>query len=208
MINQIVKSTLVTLVFLLTVQFSYAQKNACQPSFNEIRVSGNIEVELIPGSRSVLEFKSNKNEAEWAVEAGKLMIRHLQKSDELVKVKIVYNELTKLVAAGGAKFNSGQPMNENDLELLLLNNSQGDLSLESQHVDVRLFGESQLKLTGEAESISYRVVSDSQLLAETLNCENVRGVTEKNGIANVNGRLMMEIDGNKKLRPYTGSSSL
>ena len=190
MVNQIVKITLLILVFGLYAQMSQAQSNSCSTAFQEIRVSGNIQVELLPASRSVLEFVQNKCHAEWAVKAGKLMIRHLNKSDAKVVVKVYYNQLNKIVAAGGAELSSDQPMANQDLEFLLINNASADLNIESSFVDVRLFSESRLELAGAAEHITYRVVSESKLLAGSLTCHSVKGVTEQNGVANINGRSM------------------
>ncbi|MFC2129439.1 GIN domain-containing protein, partial [Bacteroidota bacterium] len=110
--------------------------------FTVLSVSGRADVEIVPsGSHdmSITSRNGQPEDVEYEIKNGKLKIKtkvDLKKGNE-ISIKVPYNQLTSIEAAGGAVINSRNDLKSDDLNLRALTGGKIEISIEAGMVDAK-----------------------------------------------------------------------
>lgn len=151
MINRIFLSTLLVVFF--AIALSAQETRSVQP-FDHLRVSGRIEVRLLPSDREevVLDVKGTEPDDVDIYNKGSVlyirMTKTLYKSDIYVTVDIYYKNLREIEGLAGATIQGTAPIEAEKIRVNVRSGSIVDLEVAAQALDVTAAEGGEFRVSG------------------------------------------------------------
>lgn len=194
---------IITLFALLLVsQLAFGQQVIPVEPFNEITITGDMEVDIVPGEteevvltvRGIPEDKVNIK-----VSQGVLRISALgafKYSDESVYVKITYRNLFALRANAGAQVSVAETLSAEKILLRATTGGQLNAQVATQVLDLGASEGGNLKVWGTTESMEVTTSTGGQFSGDQLEAERAYVRSSTGGTAEVYATKLLEVSAN------------
>lgn len=144
--------------------------------FNSIRVSGRIDVELIPSNSTEMRITSKNNppeEVKVEIKNGELNIKVSPKfyKGDIFSIKLPYKNIVRIDSYAGAVINSARNLEAEDLDLKVASGGKIELSLVVKNITAKITQVSDIILYGIADSQNVTVNTGGNYLAYELACD-------------------------------------
>jgi hypothetical protein len=145
--------------------------------FNELHVTGGIDVELIPSGSKEMSITSRKGFPEQIQVNFKERELHIKVRPRIVKedeisIRLPYSQLVKIDAAAGAVITSARDMKVKDIDLVASSGGKIELSLDAQNINAKVVQVSDIVLYGTAVSQNVSANTGGNYLAYDLECQD------------------------------------
>ena len=206
---------------LISVFSLSAQTSRSMGPFNELVVSGKLDVLLVPGdTEEVIIYEEGHGEGQVniSIKGGTLKLNLLDgwlKGDRRIPVKVIYKDLRKIRVLAGAELQSDNPIVADQFEIKVGSGAEVELKLEVGSLEAGVTEGGVLELYGQVETQYVTASTGGEYSAEALNSENThvkantggeaRVVASKfiNAVANTGGEIRYSGDPEEK---YTKSN--
>jgi len=183
------------IMFLLLAILLYiptqAQTELKLDRFDEIMLSGNVEVTLKKGEESKVYIDGDAyddDEISVFVKSGELRINALKtliKDDMTVRVTVVYDNLYKVHAQAGAQARFGNVYTGQQIKLRAASGARIEAKVDVEQVYANVTEGAVVELEGNTEDLDVKSHTGAQLFAYDLKAENVEAKTTTGGEAYV-----------------------
>ncbi|MEM9918007.1 MAG: head GIN domain-containing protein [Bacteroidota bacterium] len=143
--------------------------------FDELTVTGNIEVELVKAAEESMEVEDDFSKLRFEVINGILRIKRRklysirEYEDPPIRIRLNYKDIRSVKAVAGAFVSTGeQALESNILRLRFGSGARGKLTLKVEELSINMTEGAQLKLRGEAVSQETAVTTGAILDAHRL----------------------------------------
>ena len=150
--------------------------------FDEVAVTGMMDVQLIEGKEGSLTIEAESNLMEYLeteVENGRLKISvkngvNLQPSrNRGIKVTVPVEQIYAVDLTGSGNVTSTKRLKSSNFKVDLTGSGDIDLDLETENLEGRLTGSGDVKLKGKVREFSAKVTGSGDFLASNLTAEEV-----------------------------------
>lgn len=161
-------------------------------SFSALRVSGNLEVTLIPGREAGLNVIRDHEKMKIQRSGNQLKIsvdkigQLFGKDDHTAKVEVYYTQLTEVHASAGANVTHRGTMQFNTMEMKFGSGAMGSMEVEGTQLLARTGEGAILKLSGTVENLEARSSTGGHLQASDLEARDVEAQASTGGMASLN----------------------
>lgn len=205
------------------------KKDITTTSYDEVRVSGFFDVNLIAGSEGKITIEGEENLLNYVecvvdgdalqirVEKGKKISTSLNKS---ITVTVPFESLSNVTLAGSGDINSKQTIKSSKFTTTLAGSGDINLDVEAQEVNAKVTGSGNMTLKGKAKELACSVTGSGDLDAAGLESGNVDSTVAGSGNCKVyctdflqakvvgSGDIDYKGEPKKKETKVTGSGSI
>jgi hypothetical protein len=189
------------LVLILIEQVA-AQQTIMPEAFDQVSVTGNIEVVLQQGAENKVELQVEgmpTDKIAVKVQRGVLRIRTLESwlyRDETIRVLLTYQELRGLQAAAGAQITAQEVIETAQFKVGSSSGGQIELDIQVDKLDGNASEGGILRLSGKAQSQDIQVSTGGQYHAFDLEVEHTYVRSNTGGQAEVVAQKLLEATAN------------
>jgi len=175
--KQPIKIALFSLLSFFTISLQAQYYSNTVDTFDELILSGNIEVLLEKGEEESVSVKSEKEKLNVYVERGVLRVKRKKPlrikeyQAHPIQVTVTYKVLRRVKANAGADVTNKQVLTGDQLTLDFNSGSGGNLDVDVNDVHISVSEGSQLRVTGKTVSQESKVSTGAELSAFRLNSE-------------------------------------
>lgn len=192
------------LVFLALVLIEQvaAQQTIMPEAFDQVSVTGNIEVILQRGAENKVELQVEgmpSDKISVKVQRGVLRIRTLESwlyRDETIRVQLTYQELRGLQATAGAQITAREAIETAQFKVGSSSGAQVELEIQADKLEGDASEGGMLRLSGKAQSQDVQVSTGGQYHAFGLEAENTYIRSNTGGQAEVVALQLLEATAN------------
>lgn len=134
--------------------------SAAEFTFNRIKVSGNVKLEVVKGDRERIEIISGSTSRGTIIKKQNYTLIIKSTEDEPVTVRVYATELSRIDAAGQAQVESRGTLNLKYLQVFLADEAKANIKANSESMYTFLKGNSHLNISG--------TTADHTLVMDTL----------------------------------------
>ena len=170
--------TLCVIVCLLaTTNLSAQSYSKNVDAFDEIVLSGNLEVVLNKGNEELVSVKDEKEKISVYVEQGVLKIKRKKPlrikeyQEDPIRVSVTYKILRRIKANSGADVSNKAPIEVDQLTLDFNSGANGNLDVNVNDIDIAVSEGSQLRVTGKTITQHSKANTGAGLSAYNLNSQ-------------------------------------
>lgn len=176
---------------LISVFSLSAQTSRSMGPFNELVVSGKLDVLLVQGdTEEVIVYEEGHSEGQVniSIRGGALKLNLLDgwlKGDRRIPVKVIYKDLRKVRVIAGAELQSDNTITANQFEVKVGSGAEVELRLEVGSLEAGVTEGGVLELFGQVETQYVTTSTGGEYDAEALSCENTHVKANTGGEAYV-----------------------
>ena len=166
--------------------------------FDEISVSGNVNVYLESGNEESVEISEKNHKISVEVSRGVLKIKRKKPlkikeyKDEAIDIKITYRKLRRIRGASGSTISNSEAIKGDQLKLDFHSGAQGRMLVNVNDLDLSVSEGAQLKVKGKTVSQSASVSTGAVLSAHRLDSDRTYVKANTGGNANVVANELLE----------------
>lgn len=198
------KAILSTTLFLLSSLFFFveAQDTRKLDDFNEIAISGDIEVSLVQGagnSATVYAEGISPDDVTVYISGNTLKIQYLEgliKGHGNIKVEVSYKAIDYLRASAGAQIYHAGVMNADTLRLRASSGCEVDIEINAQLLNARAVEGAVLTVSGTADAQDVIANTGGQYLGMDLECKRTEVTASTGGEAEVSAYERLDANAN------------
>ena len=170
--------------------------------FDEIRVSGKIDLVLESGNEDAVTFVSEEEKVNVEVREGMLVVKRKERwkyssYKKSIKVVVTYKKLRKISADAGATVSSPETLVTADaLRLSFGSGSSCDLALDTEDVELSAGEGSVIDLEGVAQEVSAKASTGGIIEAFDLKADRVYARANTGGVVEVSAETRIEASAN------------
>ncbi len=195
------------LIGCLAISFNISNVNAQDDvrslrSFDEIVITGRIEVELQQGEEGKAEvYTRNVSPDNVTIEINRGILKlgrfnTLWKKDEDVRIVITYKQLRSIKAHAGAKVNAKSIIEGDKLKIRSNSGAEMELELQMKALDATVSEGATLELSGQVETQEVKAFTGGQYKGFDLQCKHTYVTSNTGGEARVVALESLEAKGN------------
>ena len=185
---------LIIILLCLGVSTIMAQSNIKQiEGFRAVSLSGNVDVELIPGSKDGYEVIKDHEDLKIDVNNRVLKISlnkvgRVFKDDKAATVKVYYQDLSEIKVNAGAQVSHDGVCKFDEMKMRFGSGAYGKFEIEGERLDVSTGEGAVLKLAGKVISLKAQSSTGAELKATSLESDETSVDANTGGVANVSAK--------------------
>ncbi len=194
-----ITNSILVLLFLTTSWSAFANITILNVDpFDEISVSGNVNVYLEMGNEESVEIREKDHKITIEVSNGVLKIKRKnplkikEYKGEPVDIKITYRKLRRVRGAAGSTISNSKKITGDQLKLDFHSGAQGRILVDVNDLDLSASEGAQLKVKGKTISQSVNVSTGAVLSAHRLDSDRTYVKATTGGNANVVANDLLE----------------
>jgi len=194
-----ISNSILALLFLATSLSAFANPTIVQVEpFDEISVSGNVNVYLESGNTEEVEISEKDHKITVEVSNGVLRIKRKnplkikEYKGEPVDIKVTYRKLRRVRGAAGSTISNSEAITGDQLRLNFHSGAQGRMLVDVNDLDISVSEGAQLKVRGKTISQSASVSTGAGLSAHRLESDRTYVKANTGGNANVVANDLLE----------------
>lgn len=158
-----------------TVNASSIVKNVSP--FDEVVLSGNIDVLLVMGNEEKVEIRKEEDKISISVSNGVLKVKRKKPlkikeyEQSPIEVRITYKVLRRVKASAGTEVTQQETMTADQMMLDFNSGAEGNFEVDMGNVEIKVSEGAQLKVRGKTVSQNSKVATGAVLHAYKLDCE-------------------------------------
>ena len=196
------------LVAMILIGSSYAQGGIRNvEDFTVLKIKNALEVTLTKGDKNTVTItgasKENLGKIKTEVANGVLSIyvKGDMKSDDEIKISVIYKELSGIEQSGASELTSTNTIKTDKFYIKGSGAMEAEIDFEVTELSIDFSGASEIKLTGNANSFTISLSGASELSASALKTKNAK--LDISGASEVNINVSEKIEGS-----LSGASSV
>lgn len=194
-----ISNSFLALLFIATSLTAFANPTILHlDPFDEISVSGNVNVYLESGNEESVEISEKNHKISVEVSRGVLKIKRKKPlkikeyKDEAIDIKITYRKLRRILGASGSTISNSEAIKGDQLKLDFHSGAQGRMLVNVNDLDLSVSEGAQLKVKGKTVSQSASVSTGAVLSAHRLDSDRTYVKANTGGNANVVANELLE----------------
>ncbi len=188
-------------------------KNITTTDYDEIRVSGFFDVELVAGDEGKITLRAEENLVEY-IEIkvdGKTLKMGVEKGASIapsrgnkVFITVPFQSLSAVSLAGSGDISTKNAIKANEFKSTLSGSGDMRLEVNASEIDAEVNGSGDMKLSGKTERFKCSVVGSGDLNASALQGENVTATVTGSGDCKIysSGNLEASVVGSGDIHYY------
>jgi len=177
--------------------FGLSQAQTSLEPFHKIHVSGNVELNLIPGSEDSYTAENNLGKLQVKVDDGQLRIALKLASDtwdEPTVVNLTYKNIDYIYASSGASVNQEEQMKSGDFTLFADTGARIVLDFNAKNITAQVGEGAMIKLEGETQVLKATSNTGGNFSGSQLKAETVFAKANTGGQTHVYASEVLEAD--------------
>lgn len=207
----IILITLLLLGFLPFVMKAQEETRSLE-SFSKVKMQGNWEVILEPGSSNAIQLKAKTEEHLQNVSSevvnGELIVKYTKGEDKKwgsvprIEVLLTYQQLERLELDGKANINTSAPVKSSNLEILFDGYVNGGMEVDADHFDMEADGFTKITFSGKANKKDIALDGAGKIDAGALKANEAFVRIDGSGtvVVNASEAIKADLDGLAKLK--------
>lgn len=164
------------LVFTLSLTVAFATDYTNLSHFDELIVSGSLDVQLVEGDETSVSIDEDDGNIEVTVKSGVLKVKRKKLYDykqyeKPIDVVITYKKLRTIEARAGSEVVTKSALKASQCRLRFSSGAQGRLNLDIDDLQVNVIEGAHLQLKGTTQSQRAKVATGANLDASDLECD-------------------------------------